>query len=232
MIDFILLFFLVVCAIAAIRTKDLLSAIMILGAYSLIMAVVWTRMNAVDVAFTEASVGAGITSVLLLAALSRTQRGEDDRRRQTEDRRQPATRTSSEPQPNSSVESNGEDTRQNTEDRRQGPEERRQKTEFRTQTKKSGISAHSLLSLIIVIVTGAVLIYGTIDMPNFGDPDAPANLHVAPRYIEKSHEETGVENFVTAVLASYRGYDTLGEVTVIFTAGICVILLLRRKREQ
>ncbi|HDH05664.1 MAG TPA: DUF4040 domain-containing protein [Nitrospirae bacterium] len=215
MIDFILLFFLVVCAIAAVRMKDLLSAIIILGAYSLVMAVVWTRMNAVDVAFTEASVGAGITSVLLLAALSRTQRGEDDRRRRTEDRRHDA-----------------EDTRQDMEDRRRGAEERRRKTEFSTRTKKTGISAHSLLSLIVVIVTGAVLVYGTIDMPDYGDPDAPANLHVAPRYIERSYKDTGAENFVTAVLASYRGYDTLGETTVIFTAGICVILLLRRKREQ
>lgn len=215
MIDFILLFFLVVCAIAAVRMKDLLGAIIILGAYSLIMSVVWTMMNAVDVAFTEASVGAGITSVLLLAALSRTQRGEDDRRRRTEDRRQGA-----------------EDTRQNTEDIRQGPEGRRERTEFRTRTKKSGISAHSLLSLIVVIATGAVLVYGTIDMPDYGDPAAPANLHVAPRYIERSYEDTGARNFVTAILASYRGYDTLGETTVIFTAGICVILLLRRKREQ
>ena len=65
MIDFILLFFLVVCAIAAIRMKDLLSAIMLLSAYSLIMAVVWTRLNAVDVAFTEASVGAGLRQFCL-----------------------------------------------------------------------------------------------------------------------------------------------------------------------
>ena len=198
MLDLILLFFLVVCALTAISMKDLLSTTIILGAYSLIMAVVWTRLNAVDVAFTEAAVGAGITSVLLLAALSRTQRVEDDTR--------------------------------------QVPEERREskrsfvKTEPGTQAKKSGISARSVLSLIIVIVTGAVLIYGTIDMPHFGDPDAPANTHVAKRYIEKSYEETGVVNFVTAILASYRGYDTLGEVAVIFTAGISVILLLRRRR--
>lgn len=84
------------------------------------------------------------------------------------------------------------------------------------------------LSLFVVAATALVLMYGTIDMPNFGDPKAPANLHVAPRYVEKTVEETGVPNMVTSVLASYRGYDTLGEVTVIFTAGICVILLRRR----
>ncbi len=78
MIDLILLLFLVICALAAVSMKDLLSATMILTAYSLIMAIVWTRMNAVDVAFTEASVGAGITTVLLIAALSRTKREEED----------------------------------------------------------------------------------------------------------------------------------------------------------
>lgn len=86
------------------------------------------------------------------------------------------------------------------------------------------------LSLLVVAVTGLALIYGTLDMPDFGDPNAPANKHVAPRYIEKTVEETGVPNMVTSVLASYRGYDTLGETTVIFTAGISVILLLRRRK--
>lgn len=77
MIDIALLAFLVVCAAAAVRLKDLLSATILLSAYSLIMAVVWTRLNAVDVAFTEASVGAGVTTVLLIAALSRTRREEE-----------------------------------------------------------------------------------------------------------------------------------------------------------
>lgn len=85
------------------------------------------------------------------------------------------------------------------------------------------------LPFFVVAVTGLALIYGTIDMPSFGDPNAPANKHVVPRYIERTVEETGVPNMVTSVLASYRGYDTLGEATVIFTAGICVILLLRRR---
>lgn len=76
-IDIILLFFLVVCAVAAVHARDLLSATIILSAYSLIMAVVWTELNAVDVAFTEASVGAGITTVLFIAALSRTARREE-----------------------------------------------------------------------------------------------------------------------------------------------------------
>lgn len=73
--------------------------------------------------------------------------------------------------------------------------------------------------------------YGAMDLPSFGDPNAPANKHVVPRYLEGSLEESGVPNVVTAVLANYRGYDTLGETTVIFTAGISVILLVRRRWE-
>lgn len=70
--------FLVICAIAAITVKNLLSAVVILSAYSLIMAVLWAEMNAVDVGFTEAAVGAGITTVLFIAAISRTIRGSRD----------------------------------------------------------------------------------------------------------------------------------------------------------
>jgi multicomponent Na+:H+ antiporter subunit B len=69
-------------------------------------------------------------------------------------------------------------------------------------------------------------------MPRWGDPESPASVNVSPRYIEKSFEETAVPNMVTAGLADYRGYDTLGETTVIFAGGICCILILGgRKRE-
>jgi multicomponent Na+:H+ antiporter subunit B len=84
------------------------------------------------------------------------------------------------------------------------------------------------IALIAVCLTGALLIYGTLDMPDWGDPRSPASLHVSPRYIEKTVEETAVPNMVTSVLADYRGYDTLGETTVIFTAGIACLLLIRR----
>ena len=63
-------------------------------------------------------------------------------------------------------------------------------------------------------------------MPLYGDPNAPTNLHVAPLYISDSMNQTGIPNIVTSVLASYRGYDTFGEVVVIFTAGIGVLALL------
>ena len=87
----------------------------------------------------------------------------------------------------------------------------------------------SLTSLFLVLLTGGLLIYGTLDMPMLGSPDAVVHQHVAPRYLEQSGEEIGILNVVTSVLASYRGYDTLGEVTVIFTAGVGVVALLGRR---
>ena len=89
-----------------------------------------------------------------------------------------------------------------------------------------------IIALIAVILTGAALVYSTIDMPEWGDPASPANTHVSPRYLERTISETATPNAVTSVLADYRGYDTLGETTVIFTAGIVCILLLRRTRDD
>jgi len=75
-IDLALLFLVVIIAIAAITMKDLLSAIMLLSAYSFLMALVWVEMHSVDVGFTEAAVGAGATTAFFIAALSRTTRWE------------------------------------------------------------------------------------------------------------------------------------------------------------
>lgn len=77
-LDIVLLLFIVICAIAAINIKDLLSAVIILGAYSFFMCLLWTEMGAVDVAFTEASVGAGIGTVLFIAAVNKTARRSKD----------------------------------------------------------------------------------------------------------------------------------------------------------
>tara|TARA_B100000686_G_scaffold210941_1_gene217767 strand:+ start:342 stop:863 length:522 start_codon:yes stop_codon:yes gene_type:complete len=162
----------VVIAVAIIRLHSLIAVVMLAGIFSLLMAAVFMILDAVDVAFTEAAVGAGVSTVLALGALALTTRHE----------KIPPRRP--------------------------------------------------MLPLIVVIVTGAVLVYGIWDSPDFGDPNAPAQRHVAPRYIEQGPIETKVPNIVTAVLASYRGYDTLGEVAVIFTAGIAVLLLLGGRRRE
>lgn len=73
----LLLLFLIVCAIVVARTRDLLSAVIIFAAYSLIMAVIWQQLEAPDLALTEAAMGAGVTTILLLVVISKTRRNEE-----------------------------------------------------------------------------------------------------------------------------------------------------------
>ena len=150
------------------RLRNLFGVAMLGGIYSFLSAALFIVMDAVDVAFTEAAVGAGISTVLALGALALV-----------------------------------------------GSEERR--------------PAHTpILPLVVVSITGATLIYGTLDMPPFMEPDNPVHMHVGPRYLERTEEEIHIPNVVSAVLASYRGYDTMGETTVVFTAAAGVMLLLCR----
>ena len=89
------------------------------------------------------------------------------------------------------------------------------------------------LGIVIICLFAVFLFYAETDMAGYGDISAPASLHVSPDYIERSLEETHTPDIVTAVLADYRGYDTLGETTVIFTAGlICYMLLGGWKRHD
>jgi len=70
------------------------------------------------------------------------------------------------------------------------------------------------------------MFYAIGDMPAYGDVNSPANTGVGMDYIERTTKEIHIPNVVTAVLASYRGYDTFGEAVVIFSAGLGVLLLL------
>ena len=88
------------------------------------------------------------------------------------------------------------------------------------------------LHLVVTGLTGLLLFLGSLDMPNTGDPQSAPAVHVSPRYIEDSLEETAVPNMVIAVLADYRGFDTLGETAVVFTGAMAVLLILRRHREE
>lgn len=86
------------------------------------------------------------------------------------------------------------------------------------------------ISVPIMVIFLALMLYATAGLPSHADPQAPANVHVSPTYIENSIKDTHTPNIVTAVLADYRGYDTLGEAVVIFTAGLaCVLILMKRK---
>lgn len=164
--DIALLTLLAVTALGIVAMRNPFAAVMLFGIYSLLSAGLFVSLDAVDVAFTEAAVGAGVSTILMLGTLALV--GADP-----------------------------------------SPRHHRR-----------------ILPLTVVTLTGAALIYATLDMPRFGDPAAPAHNHVAPRYLERSGQEVGIPNVVTSVLTSYRGFDTLGEVTVVFTAGVGVVLLL------
>jgi multicomponent Na+:H+ antiporter subunit B len=192
--DFLTLTLLMGLSIAAVRVRDLLAATAMLGAYSLMMAVLWCQMNALDVAFTEAAVGAGISTVLMLAALLRV--GSDESKAE----RGPILRS----------------PLLTMQDRVSGATERQARW-------------RSVGGVVVCLMVGAALFYGTADMPPVGDASSPANTHpqVAEHYLNKSKEEVGPPNVVTSVLGDYRGYDTMGETCVIFTAALCVLMLLR-----
>lgn len=167
----VLLTLLAVIAVAIIRVRNLFAVAVLSGAYSFLMASVMIVLDAVDVAMTEASVGAGVSTVLVLGAL------------------------------------------------------------YLTRIYEARPRFSAVLPAIVALTTGAMLIYGTIDLPSFGIADQPVNTGVGAEFLKRNMEETGIPNVVTAVLASYRGFDTLGETTVIFTAGIGVLLLLKRWRQ-
>lgn len=84
--------------------------------------------------------------------------------------------------------------------------------------------------LLLIFVTAflAVFIYATSELPDRGDPNAPANVHLSPEFVELTEDQIEIPNLVSAVLADFRSYDTLGETVVIFTAGLAVLLVLMR----
>lgn len=162
-----LLLMLVVLAFGVVRTRSLLAAILLLSVYSLASAAWLMVADAADVAFTEAVVGAGVSTIVALGAILLA-RGEVER------------------------------------------------VNWKLMIAPG----------VLAVVVGAVLVYAASGLPNYGDPAAPANSHVGRAYLEETYHDIGAPNVVTAVLASYRGFDTLGETTVIFAACIGVALML------
>ncbi|MDX1381629.1 MAG: DUF4040 domain-containing protein [Xanthomonadales bacterium] len=161
-----LLTLLLITAIGIVREKSLFAAVMLAGIFSLQMAAIFFILDAADVALTEAAVGAGVATVLLLSALALTSSREAETRRPTP------------------------------------------------------------VAIGIAVATSALIIYATFDIPHLGDPTAPVHTHVAPWYLSRTSDLIDIPNVVTAILASFRGYDTLGELFVILTAGIGVRFIL------
>ncbi len=151
------------------RTRNLFAVVVLSGIYSFLMATILVALDAVDVAMTEAAVGAGVSTVLLLGAL------------------------------------------------------------HLCKSEEARPAHRPWLPLLLSLATAGLLIYGAMGLPDFADPNAPIHQHVAPRYLQN---EVDVPNVVTAVLASFRGFDTLGETVVVFTAGAGIIALLRRRKHK
>ncbi len=86
------------------------------------------------------------------------------------------------------------------------------------------------VTLLFLIGLAALLVWASSDLPDRADPLAPANRHLSPELTELTEQEVEIPNMVSAVLADFRGYDTLGETFVIFTAGLAVLLVLQRSR--
>ncbi len=84
------------------------------------------------------------------------------------------------------------------------------------------------LAVAGLVALGGLLVLGARDLPRIGDPLSPPNVHVSPAYLQRSLDETRTPSVITSVIMDYRGFDTLIETTVIFTAGIAGLLLLRR----
>jgi len=103
-------------------------------------------------------------------------------------------------------------------------------TLYLTKTEEYPVRRPLLAPILVVLATGAALIYGTLDLPAFGTDDSAPHTHVAAYYLENTPREIDIPNVVTAVLASYRGFDTFGEVVVVFVGGLGVILLLAGRR--
>jgi multicomponent Na+:H+ antiporter subunit B len=168
LVNVALLAILAATALTISRMRSLYAATMLAALFSLVTACLFVLLDAPDVAFTEAAVGVGISTVLLLGVLSLTRS------------REAVT-----------------------------PRVRR------------------LPGLVVVVLTGGVLVYASTGLPAFGSADTPVRAHpVTDVYLNGSQEDVGVPNTVTAVLASYRGLDTLGELVVVFTAGVAVLALL------
>ncbi|QKX00890.1 DUF4040 domain-containing protein [Wolbachia endosymbiont of Dipetalonema caudispina] len=170
-INITLLLLLLTVTVFIVLSKHLVISSILTCTFSSLIALIYLIMNAPDVAITEASVGAGLTTVFTFAALSLI------------------------------------------------------------KNHKINLS-HSPIMLFFILFLAIYLSCFIIQLPDFGSHDAPIHLHVAPYYIENTKKIADISNIVTIILASFRGYDTFGETIVVFTAALCIILILKEEKNK
>lgn len=94
------------------------------------------------------------------------------------------------------------------------------------------IPLRGAVTLLLLGAVGYFLVIAVAEMPPFGSPDNPAVNEIPARYLERGVEETGAVNITASVIADYRAYDTLGEVTVLFTAIAAVAATLGARSQK
>jgi multicomponent Na+:H+ antiporter subunit B len=170
-VNIILVLFILVSGVAAVRVRELVSGVFLAGCFSFFVAVLWALLMAADVSFTEALAGAGVSSIFFLLSLFGSSH----------------------------------------------------------LIKKQFFGRKEGLVLGLVVLVGLLFWWGSLDLPLLGEINAPAHQHVSPYYLQHSLEHSHTPNAVTAVVVDYRGFDTLIEAAVIFTAGVACLLIIKDK---
>jgi multicomponent Na+:H+ antiporter subunit B len=174
-IELSVMLFMFMIVVAIIRARDLIIATFLMSVFSLLATILYSMMGAPDVAMTEAAVGACLSTVIFMCAISIT---------------------------------------------------------GRTEKTIEGNFNFLLRSFLLCCLVGAALVYACLDIPTYAASSNPIHEHVAIHYLRETGNEIGIPSVVAATLASYRGYDTLGETFVVLTAGMCVLMLLQREKKE
>ena len=248
LIDTILLLLVTVTAVAIIEVRNLYASAMLTSVYSLLMALVWVNMHSMDVAFTEAAVGGGISTILLIGTLVHTAREEKLLKVRIHWKAAAVTVLTGAALIYGTFDMPRFGDPKAPIHHYRVPEMMAQTVGFVNQTKgkqapPEGFDARAYRSFNGAVAsvpddpkdtawreTSVLAQHGVI---------VPEVLGAHPQHAEAGHHlhppddfNGHVPNSVTSLLAAYRGYDTMFETTVIFTAGVSLIMLLRRPRRE
>lgn len=183
MIDILLILFLLLLGVVIISimvVNDLFTLILITGFISVVSAIIYILLDAVDVAITEVVVGSAVSTILMLITMHLTKAYNIDGKNPIQ--------------------------------------------------RFSRVSPTNLFTSALILVILFLFLDGLAYAPIFGDPTSPANSNIIYKvYTQASYETFSVQNAVTMVLGAFRGYDTLGETTVVLIAAIGVYLVLQKE---
>lgn len=169
-LNVLLILFMVICGISAVCVRQLVSSVFLMGAFSFFAAILWALLGAADVAFTEAMIGIGVSTIFYMLALYKT----------------------------------------------------------KNVTYEKSFTFRPFLGIFFCCALLILLLWGSRDLPLFGDAHSIASDYLSPYYLEHAYHDLKTPNVVTAILADYRGFDTLLETCVVFIAGLSCLLIMKR----